>query len=145
MNQICKVCGETDQTKIVSNGKKGKRNTCKDCHSTRMRNDYRTLRNLILDAYGRKCAMCGEKHVEFLAIDHINNDGNAHRATIQGNNKGGNSMMIYRDIRNQGFPKDKYQILCHNCNISKQTHSYNPILLERERIQITEGFMGEGI
>src|SRR6266567_4357200 len=33
------------------------------------------LRREVLAAYGGKCVCCGESHPEFLAIDHVNNDG----------------------------------------------------------------------
>lgn len=40
----------------------------------------RRMRLEALQAYGGKCACCGESNVEFLAIDHINGNGNKHRA-----------------------------------------------------------------
>ena len=36
----------------------------------------RKLRQEVLDAYGGKCACCGEEQYEFLCIDHVNDDGN---------------------------------------------------------------------
>lgn len=42
-------------------------------------------RSIILNHYGGvppKCACCGENHVEFLSVDHINGGGNKHRKEI---------------------------------------------------------------
>jgi hypothetical protein len=75
----------------------------------------RKLRQDALDAYGNKCACCGEATPEFLGIDHVNNDGEAHRAELKGYGRS-----IYRWLRMQGFPQDgRFQLLCHNCNVAK--------------------------
>ena len=78
------------------------------------------LKAEVINAYGGKCACCGEAHVEFLTIDHTQGDGAAHRA------KCGKGRGIYRDIVKQGFPKDKYQCLCLNCNIALGFYGYCP-------------------
>lgn len=57
-----------------------------------------------------RCACCGEAAVEFLAIDHIDGGGRAHRARIGG---GGNR--LYRWLCRMGYPNG-YRVLCHNCN-----------------------------
>lgn len=56
-----------------------------------------------------KCACCNETIIEFLALDHINNDGAKDRA------KGLSGDMIYRYVKKNNYPKG-FQILCHNCN-----------------------------
>ena len=61
-------------------------------------------------AYGNACACCGERREEFLTIDHINGGGRAHRKQLP------NQSALYADIRRQGFPKDRYRLLCCNCN-----------------------------
>lgn len=68
------------------------------------------LRDAMLDAYGRSCACCGESHVEFLTLEHVNRDGSLHRKKVGG---GANT---YRDLRDRGWPKDGYKVLCMNCN-----------------------------
>jgi len=68
------------------------------------------LRNEMLDHYGRKCACCGEKHVEFLTLEHVNRDGSAHRKEVGG---GANT---YRDLKRKGWPKKGFKVLCMNCN-----------------------------
>lgn len=70
------------------------------------------LREQVLEAYGGKCQCCGEATPEFLAVDHINNDGAEHRRVV-------NKANFYRWLRQQGFPKEDFQLLCHNCNFAK--------------------------
>jgi hypothetical protein len=68
-----------------------------------------------------KCACCDEKNYEFLAIDHINNDGGKHRKET--GLKGGNDFVSWL-IKNN-FPEG-FQILCHNCNMAKGFYGYCP-------------------
>ena len=73
-------------------------------------------RKIVLEHYGGippKCACCGEGQMEFLCIDHINNDGSNHRKRI-GITSGHLASWI---IKNK-FP-ELFQILCHNCNNAK--------------------------
>jgi hypothetical protein len=70
------------------------------------------LRALVIQAYGGVCACCGESEPKFLGIDHVFNDGAAHRRELS-------PSRLYRFLKNQGFPKDRYQLLCHNCNLAK--------------------------
>lgn len=74
----------------------------------------RSLRTRVLDAYGAACACCGESEPMFLAVDHINNDGAAHRREI--GVRGGGS--FYAWIIRNNFPST-LQLLCHNCNCAK--------------------------
>lgn len=57
------------------------------------------------------CQCCGEKHLEFLSLDHINGNGNAHRRTI----KMKSGWTFYKWVINNNYPTG-YRILCHNCN-----------------------------
>lgn len=68
----------------------------------------------VLIAYGKKCRCCGEKTIEFLGIDHVNNDGNKERKKLKMNGS-----RFYSYLRKMKFPKGRYQVLCHNCNLSK--------------------------
>lgn len=85
-----------------------------DKHRKVARDSRRALRLLVLEQYGDACACCGETEETFLTIDHINGDGNRHREEV-----GNTSTAVYRVIRQEGYPTDKYQILCFNCNRSK--------------------------
>jgi len=56
-----------------------------------------------------KCSCCGEKHIEFLSIDHIDGGGNIHRKSIH---KSG--VDFYRWLIQNKYPNG-YQVLCMNC------------------------------
>lgn len=71
------------------------------------------LRKKVIAYYGNKCVCCGETEYTFLAIDHINGGGNEHRRKIK---KNGSNILKW--LVTQNFPKE-FQILCHNCNMSK--------------------------
>jgi hypothetical protein len=77
------------------------------------------LKAKILEAYGAVCVCCGESMPEFLTPDHINGGGSQHlkRRGTQG---------IYLDIIKEGFPKDKYRILCMNCNWGRSVYGVCP-------------------
>jgi len=77
------------------------------------------LRNEVLIAYGSKCVCCGETELKFLAIDHINGNGNQHRKEVCPNGS------LYAWIRKNNYPND-FQILCHNCNQSKGSYGECP-------------------
>jgi len=78
--------------------------------------DYRKkVRQELVIIYGGKCICCGETKIEFLALDHINNDGNIQRKTI------GSGIQMYLYIK-RTKPKD-IQVLCHNCNIAKKNYA----------------------
>ena len=77
------------------------------------------LRVEVLAHYGNKCSCCKESRNEFLAIDHINNDGKAHRLIA------GRGAAFHIWIKKNNFPKD-LQVLCHNCNLSKAFYGYCP-------------------
>lgn len=85
--------------------------------------DYlKKRRLLVLEHYGNKCACCGEAQYEFLAIDHIDGNGNAHRKAISNGRKNGH---IYGWLIKNEFPKG-FQILCHNCNLAKGFYGVCP-------------------
>lgn len=64
-------------------------------------------------AYGGRCACCGENEFAFLTLDHIGGGGAEHRASIKQGNK---VLRIRQQLKAEGWPKDKYRILCMNCN-----------------------------
>lgn len=68
-----------------------------------------------------RCKCCGEDELEFLAIDHADGDGAAHRKrTGLG---GGNE--FYKWIEEHNFPRG-LRVLCHNCNIALGAFGYCP-------------------
>ncbi len=74
----------------------------------------------VMDAYGGKCAICGESHIEFLTIDHSFNDGAEHRKKIK-------SSEFYRWLKKNKYPKNLgLRVLCFNCNCSMGAYGYSP-------------------
>lgn len=70
------------------------------------------LRDEAIAAYGGACSCCGETHAVFLAFDHVDDDGAAHRLQVRP------GAPFYRWLRDNGYP-DSIQLLCHNCNWAK--------------------------
>jgi hypothetical protein len=71
------------------------------------------------------CQCCGEAHLEFLSLDHVNNDGNTHRREI-----GAGGTALYRWAKKNSYPPS-LQVLCSNCNWAKARYGECPH--ERER------------
>lgn len=110
---LCRKCGEPV---VVGKSK------CQVCLDAEVRY-LDALRQEVLQAYKARCACCGEERTEFLAIDHINNDGAAHRKRV------GHSS-VYRWLKKNHFP-DGFQVLCYNCNWAKYRYGICPHEKER--------------
>ena len=79
----------------------------------------RNLRLEMIAAYGGHCMCCGETAEPFLALDHVNGDGKAHRLSLaKSGGRGGRSRDVYRDLKRRGWPQDGYRLLCVNCNFA---------------------------
>lgn len=91
----------------------------KELSNERSKDSQRKDRLTVLAAYGGKCVCCGETRFEFLAIDHINGGGRKHRLSIP-------SGKVYRWLKKQNYPKDGFQVLCHNCNMAKAFYRICP-------------------
>lgn len=118
----CKHCG----TKNIKPPYKN----CEDCRAIQKRyrirhpeyNAYKTIcrekiRAAAFIAYGNCCVCCGDTREMFFQLDHINNDGNKHRAMIGGRNVGGYKTFSW--LKRNGYPKDIVQIMCANCHWAK--------------------------
>ena len=106
VNNICKVCA----LNALDNPQ----------HKEALRNKWVKDRLLVLSHYSNgnpKCACCGEDKYQFLAIDHIDGNGNKHRK------KAGTKMA--RWLRANNYPKG-FQVLCHNCNMAKGFYGQCP-------------------
>ena len=90
----------------------------KELSAQRVKANNVALRRLALAAYGACCQCCGETQYEFLAIDHINGGGRAHRRAIPGQS-------VYRWLKHNNFPEG-FQVLCHNCNMAKAFYGACP-------------------
>jgi hypothetical protein len=75
----------------------------------------RRIKRRAMDAYGGKCACCGETELLFLAIDHIDGDGGKQRAE---EGRGSSGSYFYRWLQDQGWPEG-YRVLCFNCNFAR--------------------------
>ena len=71
------------------------------------------LRSEMLEAYGSACACCGERQPLFLDLGHIENDGAAHRREV------GNNTQVMLQLRAKNWPRERFQLLCCNCNQGK--------------------------
>ena len=88
------------------------------------------LKREVMAAYGGRCVCCGEDRIEFLAIDHIFNDGGSRRRN--GDDQAGGN--FYRRLKREGFPKGRLQVLCHNCNAAKGYYGYCPHEVEAKEL-----------
>lgn len=111
-NGICDKCG--------INPSEERRFRCRKCL------DYHRRRNLkvkdkVFQAYGGyKCACCGCDNKWFMQIDHIENNGEAHRRTITANGSG-----FYDWLVRNNYPSG-FQVLCGNCNFAKGKYGSCP-------------------
>lgn len=93
---------------------------CRQCEKKRTGRQHRTHKLKILRHYSKgepACACCGEQHMEFLSIDHIDGGGTRHRAEM--------GMNLYRWIIRENYP-DGFRVLCHNCNQALGAFGYCP-------------------
>ncbi len=67
---------------------------------------------LVREAYGNRCACCGEDHPIFLTLDHVNGGGRIDLEAV------GSTYRLYARVIREGFPS-QYQLLCWNCNFAK--------------------------
>ena len=72
------------------------------------------LRAEMVIAYGGTCSHCAEADPAVLVLDHIHNDGAEERR--QG--KWGDP--FFKKLKQDGWPKGRLQLLCHNCNARKE-------------------------
>jgi hypothetical protein len=101
---ICKNCSVTINKKSdskINNRSFGSKKT-----SLKLKND-------VIKEYGGKCECCGENEFNFLTIDHI--FGKNNKEIYVNEVKSG----LYTYLRNNNYPKDKYRLLCYNCNCSR--------------------------
>lgn len=63
-----------------------------------------------------ECAQCGERRLNYLELDHINDDGKDHRAQLGVINSGSD---LYRKLWKLGYPDAGLQVLCSTCHRKK--------------------------
>lgn len=149
----CAACGQVkSRTEFYHNGcyRDGLTQNCRACHgkqatnsrskpgrtqllrNARRRQYWRSLRAAVIAGYGGRCecAGCGEDHPEFLEIHHRFNDGAAERGRESG-------AKFYRRLIREGFPRERYALLCSNCNLARERGGACPH--EREQRQLQSG------
>jgi len=89
------------------------------------KNYYRELKKRVIAAYGGKCECCSIDAFEFLTVDHI--EGGGHRERKSSSTGAG----FYARLEKLGFPKEKYRLLCMNCNFSIGIYGYCPHKLNK--------------
>jgi hypothetical protein len=62
------------------------------------------------------CSCCGDDHIEFLTLDHINGGAK---------NQGDSGTQLHRWLKAHGYPVG-FRVLCHNCNQSIAYYGYCP-------------------
>lgn len=121
----CKI--ELNDENWHKTARRGNRYLCVKCQNARTNANSRACRRktkleMIL-AYGGQCQCCGERTPEFLTIDHIFNDGArdrekfGHYAKNRPRPSSGSAFFYY--LKRNGWPKDRFQLLCFNCNCGK--------------------------
>lgn len=100
-------------------------------HSENVKAYHRRLRTLVVEGLGGRCACCGEREIKFLQLDHINGGGNKHYKKFAGS-----WAAVYRAVRDTGFPRDQYRLLCANCNSAISLHDICPHEIARRRAQL---------
>lgn len=74
----------------------------------------RLVKSQVFTKLGGSCSCCGATDEHFLNLDHVQDNGSTHRKE-----SGGSSLGVYRAVLKEGVPRDRYQLLCYNCNCSK--------------------------
>lgn len=121
--RTCKHCGEQQRLKIA---KARKDPACAELTRQGNHRSKLKLRKEVLDAYGGPvCKCCGEAHLEFLTIDHIE------KPPVEAKQLGYRSGYgFYQWLRKNKYPPG-FRVLCINCNFAHGHYGYCPH--ERER------------
>lgn len=138
--KTCNICGKEKNVlefSLRKTNKHGVHTSCFDCErlDTARRNHMRKQKLITL--LGGKCSCCGEDRIEYLSIEHANNDGVIHRLDIKQrynlNSVLGSTafiMYVLKDIA-QGIIWPRLEVHCFNCNSSKGAHGYCPHEIDR--------------
>jgi hypothetical protein len=110
-NGVCFFCRKSSKVVSIS----GRCESCKSKKNQLGKESFRKIRREVINALGGKCACCGEMEFQFLAIDHIHGGGSKEKAALK---KRGTGSFFPAYVKSLGCPKDKYRVLCHNCNQS---------------------------
>jgi hypothetical protein len=108
----CRVC----QVEVTDG--KTRCPVCRQVDSKRVKVKTEELKISAYNAYGGpKCNCCGETEIQFLTIDHVNNNGAEHKREVWGSRSRRASGM-YLWLQKNDYPQG-FQVLCFNCNCGK--------------------------
>jgi hypothetical protein len=115
MKKICPICGF--EFEILTSSKYCSEKCRHEAKILKQYSQRIERKRGVIAHYGGMCSCCGENHIEFLTIDHINGGGNAERRKIFGLEKKVGSR-FYEWLIHNNFPEG-YQVLCADCNMAK--------------------------
>ena len=116
--EACKWCASCLAKKYLIN----KRHLQK--YPDKQRNYCRRLKGLAIAKYGGKCECCGEPHLNFLTIDHINNDGWQERRRLCGSQHISSTKWYLQLLRQE--KRADLRVLCWNCNCATYFYGVCP-------------------
>ncbi|MCK5610117.1 hypothetical protein KAR91_50050 [Candidatus Pacearchaeota archaeon] len=93
------------------------RNKAKQADRLKKLNKRRKI--AFVSMYGGKCNCCGEQYFPFLTLDHVKGNGKEART----NSKTGKARWCYAEYMKavECYSPENYQVLCMNCNFTKNT------------------------
>jgi hypothetical protein len=77
---------------------------------------YHTLRATMITAYGGACSCCGETEEIFLTLARTDDESGADRVSA-----GRMSAALLRQLRDAGWPRAGFRLLCRNCQYAVST------------------------
>lgn len=106
------ICYECKIAPVINGWKKC--GPCERKYDIAAKANRQALKIDIFNHYGGCiCNCCGETQLCFLSLDHINNDGAAHRKEIDSKRR--EAPQMYRWVKRNNYPSG-FQVLCFNCN-----------------------------
>lgn len=142
-SQYCKPCNAIWARNYRKNNKQRCSDAKKRYHAKhrekilkRMQDYISGLKNRVFNLYGNKCACCGETNREFFALDHLEGGGTKERKRL-------GTRGLFIQAAKPEFQKDKYQLLCHNCNMSLGFFGYCPHRPNIKREVLARGFRSD--
>lgn len=85
---------------------------CKLCTRWRQRSKNLLSKLEFILEYGGKCQCCGEIEIDFLTVEHIGGSASTADTCFGGS--------LIANLKVRRWPKDKYTVLCFNCNCCKK-------------------------
>lgn len=142
VKKLCPSCGKEKDSEEDFYNKRDTRSgnyypswQCKECQRTANSKYQKEItlekRAIVFNHYGEACSCCGESNRKFLTIDHVNNNGAAHRRELCRNKM--SSLTWYKWIINNNFPDD-LRLQCYNCNCGRQYNSGNVGVCPHEEV-----------